>query len=153
MKLNLRRVLFTSCLVIVLIAIAIVCFIVGRGHTIYFDNKAVSGSISSYDTIEVYYDGGKVGTLNDGDRASQTITGQKLDVKLIVKKTESSSRETLEREIELPYNMDGIVINLPAYLEGADVDTYLTEFVSQQAKEEEIEDVQVDEFGISTEEE
>lgn len=151
MKLNLRRVLFASGLVIVLVAIAIVCFIVGRGHTVYLDNKAIPGLYSSYDSIEVYYDGGKLGTIAADERVSLTLMGQKLEVKFKAKKTEGGSQETIETEIELPYSMDGIVINVPAYLEGADANTYLTEFV-QQVVEEEVEDVQVDEFGMSADE-
>ncbi len=155
MKINIRKLLFTSALIIVLVAISIVCFIIGRGHTVYFDNMKLSGSnYDAYESIEVSYDGKKIATLNKDERTSLTLTGQKLKVTLVVKKSQTSSKETIDMTIALPYDLDGIVINVPALLEGAEQDVYLSEYVSA-VSEEEVgdEDVPVtDEFGMTTDE-
>ena len=37
--------------------------------------------------------------------------------------------ELVSVSVPLPYNMDGIIINLSAYLEGLPEEAYLTEFV------------------------
>ena len=39
-----RRILFTSGLIVILVGIAIICFIIGRGHTVFFDNKSIDGT-------------------------------------------------------------------------------------------------------------
>lgn len=153
MKFNLRRVLFTAGLVAILVAISIICLIFGRGHTIYLDNKSIEGTeYTSYASVDIIYKGEKVVNLEKAERGSITLTGQKLDVQLVAKKTNSAAAQTVDISIDLPYDLDGIVINIPAYLAGADVDTYMSEFVSTRVEEDTSEDVQLDEFGMATEE-
>lgn len=155
MKLNLRRILFTSGLIVALVAISIVCLIIGRGHTVYLDNKSIEGTnYSSYASIDIFYKGEKIVNLGKAERGSITLTGQKLDVQFVAKKTNAGAAETIDTTIELPYDMDGIVINIPAYLDGADTDVYMSEFVSAVPEEDVDEEVPVtDEFGMTTEEE
>ena len=153
MKFNLRRVLFTAGLVAILATISIICLIFGRGHTIYLDNKSIEGTeYTSYASVDIIYKGEKVVNLEKAERGSITLTGQKLDVQLVAKKTNSAAAQTVDISIDLPYDLDGIVINIPAYLAGADVDTYMSEFVSTRVEEDTSEDVQLDEFGMSADE-
>ena len=154
-KFNFRRVLFTFGLIAILAAISVVCLIIGRGHTIYLDNKSIEGTnYSSYASVDIFYKGEKIVNLGKAERGSITLTGQKLDVQFVIKKTKAAAEETIDATIELPYDLDGIIINIPAYVDGADVDTYMSEFVPAQIEEEE--DVEVpstDEFGMTTGEE
>ena len=153
MKFNLRRVLFTAGLVAILATISIICLIFGRGHTIYLDNKSIEGTeYTSYASVDIIYKGEKVVNLEKAERGSITLTGQKLDVQLVAKKTNSAAAQTVDISIDLPYDLDGIVINIPAYLAGADADTYMSEFVSTRVEEDTSEDVQLDEFGMSADE-
>lgn len=155
MKNNVRRLLFISGLIVVLIAISAVCLIVGRGHTIYLDNKSIEGTnYSSYANIDIVYEGEKVVSLGKAERGSVTLTGQKLNIQFVVKKTKAASAQTIDATIELPYNLDGIIINIPAYVDGADADTYMSEFVPARLEEDVNEEVPVtDEFGMTTEDE
>lgn len=155
MKNNVRRLLFISGLIVVLIAISAVCLIVGRGHTIYLDNKSIEGTnYSSYANIDIVYKGEKVVSLGKAERGSVTLTGQKLNIQFVVKKTKAASAQTIDATIELPYNLDGIIINIPAYVDGADADTYMSEFVPARVEEDVNEEVPVtDEFGMTTEDE
>ena len=155
MKINLRRILFISGLVVVLVTISIVCLIFGRGHTVYLDNKSIEGTeYSSYASVDIYYKGEKIVNLGKAERGSITLTGQKLDVQFVAKKTNAAKEETIQATIELPYNMDGIVINIPAYIGNANSDTYMSEFVSTAPEEKVDEEVPVtDEFGLTTDEE
>ena len=155
MKKSIRKILFTSGLVAILVAISIVCFIVGRGHTIYLDNKSIEGTdYSSYANVDIAYNGEKVVSLGKAERGSVTLTGQKLNIQFVVKKTKASSEETIDATIELPYNLDGIIINIPAYVDGADSNIYMSEFVPVRTEENIDEEVPVtDEFGMTTEEE
>lgn len=155
MKKNLRRILFISSLVAVLVGISIVCFIVGRGHTIYLDNKSIEGTdYSSYASVDIIYKGEKVVNLGKAERGSVTLTGQKLNIQFVVKKTKAAQEETIDATIDLPYNLDGIVINIPAYVDGADKETYMSEFVPVRVEEEDVDDEVpiTDEFSVTTDE-
>lgn len=156
MKINLRRILFTSGLIVILAAISIVCLIFGRGHTVYFDNKSIEGTnYSAYTSIDIIYKGEKIVNLGKADRGSIALTGQKLDVSFAVKKTKSAQEQIIDVTYDIPYDLDGIIINLPAYFEGAEEDVYMSEFVPVRTEEEDAnEEVPVtDEFGLVTEEE
>ena len=155
MKKNVRRILFASGLIAILVVISVVCFIIGRGHTVYLDNKSIEGTnYTSYANVDIIYKGEKVVSLEKMERGQVALTGQKLDVQFVVKKTNSAAAKTIDATIELPYDLDGIVINIPAYIEGADVDTYMSEFVPVRVEEDVDEEVPVtDEFGMTTTEE
>ena len=54
--------------------------------------------------------------------------------------------------LTLPYNMDGIVLNLPALLGGAPEEVYLQEFIpAAPAASDEEEEVVIDEFEMPME--
>ena len=150
---NLRRVLFTSCLILILVAISVICFIVGRGHTIYFDNNALDGtSYEAYNEINIMYDGKSAGKMIEKERLSLQVTGQKLEVEIIAKKEVDGGKKNVKFELEIPYNMDNIMINVPAYLDGASQDVYMEEFVPASEVADDDEVPQTDEFGLSVDE-
>lgn len=155
MKKSIRRILFILALVAILVAISITCLIVGRGHTVYLDNKSIEGTdYSSYASVDIIFKGEKLVNLGKAERGAVTLTGQKLDVQFVIKKTKAAAEETIDTTIELPYNLDGIVINIPAYIDGAEADVYMSEFVPARVEEDVDEEVPItDEFGMTTEEE
>jgi len=122
--------------VVVLILIVVVMFIIGRGHTVYIDNKTVEYNgkeISSKYQIDVYYDGELVTELYKAERTSVKFMGQTLKLTIDVQEKKNSMvKEAFEIEIPVPYNMDGILLSLPAYLEGLPEEAYLSEFVIQE---------------------
>ena len=128
-----RRLIFQLAAVVVLIVIAYAMTIVGRGHTVYLDNKKLEYNGKTYDTpykVVVFVDGEQVAKLYDRERGSATCIGQKYT-------------------IPLPKNMDGIIINLPAYLAGLGEDAYLTEFIpSPDAEIVEEDTPSGDDFGM-----
>jgi len=149
-----RKILAFLVFAVIIVAICVVCFIVGRGHTVYFDNKTTEDeTYHSYDAIDLYYKGEKVTTLNARERISVALTGQKLEVEIAYRKGKNDEKTNAVATFTLPYNLDGIVINLPAYIEGADESTYMSEFVSLAIVEDSgtsEEPVSTDEFGVST---
>ena len=152
---NIRRVLFTLGLFIIIGAICATCFIFGRGHTIYLDNKSIEDTdISSYNEIVVSYKGEEVAELYARERGVMTCMGQNLKLHLKYQKGKTGEKEEIDIIVKLPYDMDNIVINIPAYLQGADYDTYLTEFVSLIAQEPESEEEEIpdtsDEFSMDS---
>ena len=149
---NKRRLLFIAGSLLAVVAICVLCFIIGRGHTIYFDNKSIENTDhSSYSAIDLIYKGEKVTTLAARERSSVSFTGQSVTVTLGAKKTKSSQVEEKTVTFKVPYSMDGIVINLPAYLDGADESVYMSEFVSMAIVDENTTDEDapiIDEFGV-----
>ena len=70
-----RRLIFQLTAVVVLIAIAYAMTIIGRGHTVYLDNKKLEYNGKTYDTpykVVVLVDGEQVAKLYDRERGSAT---------------------------------------------------------------------------------
>lgn len=137
--------------VAVLVAIAWAMTIVGRGHTVYLDNKKLEYDGTTYDTpykVEVYVDGERVAKLYNGERGSATCVGQTFRMDLVITQTKGGEEVSQSYSVPIPRNLDGVVINLSGYLAGLPQDAYLTEFVSLATSDEDVEDIDTDEFGI-----
>ena len=74
--------------------------------------------------------------------------GQSFEMVLQIKQEKEAEPVSMGVTMTLPYNMDGIVVNLPALLAGLPQDAYLSEFVSAVPEEPVEEEVVTDEFGI-----
>ena len=138
---------------VILLAICVVMFIIGRGHTIYLDNKTIEYNgeeITALHKITVNVNGERIAKLSKKDRGMATCMGQKFEMELVVVKEKGDDEVTIPVTLTLPYNMDGIVINLPAYLAGLPGEAYMSEFVSIATTEEEEEEVVTDEFGVES---
>ena len=140
-----RRLLFRILLIVVLVAIAGVMMVIGRGHTVYFDNKTVEYQGTTYEApykIEIHVgnnaDGDALSKLYENERASTDQIGQKITVTLIVTQEKGGDEEApVTYTIPLPYGMDGPIINLPAYLAGLPEEAYLSEFIPVVTEEPE----------------
>ena len=147
-----RRLLFRVGTVLILLAIAACMTVVGRGHTVYFDNKKLEYEGTTYDPpykVTVYVGGEQVAKLNAKERGMATTIGQdfEMELKIMEVKGGDETRETYQ--IKLPRNLDGIVVNLPAFLAGLPEEVWMTEFVPltpQETVEEEV--PSGDEFGM-----
>lgn len=142
--------------VLVLIAIAAVMMVIGRGHTVYFDSKKLEYDGKTYDTpykIVVFVNGEQVAKLYNGERGMSTWIGQNFKAELEITQEKGGTEVTQTLEVKLPYNMDGIILNLPALLAELPEEAYLTEFIAVPTEAEmQEEEATTDEFGISTEE-
>ncbi len=151
-----RRLLFRLGTLLVLLAIAACMMVVGRGHTVFLDNKTLEYNGQSYPAlykIEVEKDGETIAKLNKRERGKATNIGQTFDITLRITKEKKGAEEEQTIRIKLPYSMDGIILNLPGYLEGLPEEAYLSEFISSEETEPAPEDETPaeDEFGISSE--
>lgn len=132
-----RRLVFLLLLIVILVAICAVMMVIGRGHTVYFDNKSLEYQGAAYEApykIEIHVgnnaDGDALSKLYDNERASADQIGQKITVTLIITREKGGDEEApVTYTIPLPYGMDGPIINLPAYLAGLPEEAYLSEFV------------------------
>lgn len=153
-----RTLFFRIGAIAILLAIGAVMMVIGRGHTVYFDNKKLEYDGKTYDTpykVVVYVNDEKVAKLYDKERGMATWIGQDFEMTLEITQEKGGDETTQTYQIKLPYNMDGIVINLPGYLAGLGQDAYITQFVpvatEEPATEEGEEGLPGDEFGIDIE--
>ena len=147
-----RKILMRALAIAIILGIAVWMFIIGRGHTIYFDNKALDANGETYSPfykIEVFVNDQSVAKLSEGDRGMVSTMGQDFKMVLHITPKKDAKKVGSAVSMKLPYNLDGIIINLPALLNGATEDVYMDEFIPAPAAEDETEDfVPTDEFAM-----
>ncbi len=149
-----RRNLIRALAVLVLIVIAAVMMVVGRGHTAYFDNKNLEYEGTKYEAIRrinVNVRGEQVAKLSKKERGMATFMGQTFSFQLEVIREKGGESEFYDYTISVPYGLDGIVINMPALLSGAPESVWMSEFVpvpTVEEEEEELDEDALDEFDM-----
>lgn len=138
--------------ILLLVAIAALMFLIGRGHTVYIDNKTLEVGEESYgyvNKVVVKVNGEQVAKLAKRERGMATCIGQSFDMELTVTREKGGDEEIIPVHLNLPYSMDGIIFNVPGYLAGLPADTYLSEFVAAApTQKEEDEEIVTDEFAL-----
>ncbi len=149
---NKRTLIFRSGLVLILLVIAALMFVIGRGHTVYFDNKSMEYNGQSVKTpykIEVNVDGERVAKLYDDERGMAQAMGQNFSMVVEITQEKGGDPVASAISLKLPYSMDGIILNIPAMMAGLPAEAYLSEFVAAPEPEEEIdEEIVTDEFAL-----
>ena len=128
-----RRLVIHVAAVLVLIIVGIIMSIIGRGHTIYLDNKTLEYNGQTYKApykVTIYVGDEQLTKLYDKERGSTTCLGQTFTVTLEVMETKNGSEEMQTYKIPVPKNMDGVIINIPGYLAGLPEEAYLSEFIA-----------------------
>ena len=131
---NKRKWIIRGCSLLVILAIAALMFLVGRGHTVYIDNKTLEfngQTAEAYQRVEVWVGGERLSKLGKRERTMSTVIGSNFEMKLIntVNKGDEPTEEIVK--ISLPYGWDGIVVNVPGYLAGLPQEAWMTEFISE----------------------
>ena len=151
---NKRSLVIRICAVLVLILIAACMMVIGRGHTVYLDNKTLEYGGQTYTApykVTVTVRGEQVAKLYAKERGSADNVGQNFEMTLKVMQEKNGDETTATYKLKLPYNMDGVVINIPGYLAGLPEEAYQSEFVSliPEASAEDEEVPGADEFELS----
>ncbi len=139
----------------VCIAVAAAMLVIGRGHTLYFDNKTIEDyqgqEYKAFERVVVTVKGEQAAKLGKRERGAATWIGQNFKMTLEITEKKGDEPRTEEVSIRLPYGVDGIVINLPAYLAGLPEDAWYSEFVPMVKEEEPDEELPGEggEFGLS----
>lgn len=148
-----RKWMFRIGTVLVLIAIAACMMVIGRGHTVYFDNKKMEyegQEIDTYRKIVVLVNGESVAKLSAKDRGMATFMGQRFHFDIEVTKNKGDEPVTYSYDIKVPYGWDGTVLNLPGMIEGLPEEAYTSQFIPVEAEPTEEDEVIVtDDFGLS----
>ena len=130
---NKRKWIFRGCAVLAILILSAAMFVVGRGHTVYIDNKTLEYNGESYGAlqkVEVWVGGERLSKLGKRERTSSTVIGQSFEVKLINTVNKGDEPKEVTIRLSLPYSWDGIVVNVPGYLAELPQDAWMTEFVS-----------------------
>ena len=152
-----RKWVFRLGTVLVLSAIAACMMVIGRGHTVYFDNKKLDYQGQTYDTyrrINVFVNGEQVAKLSAKDRGMASFMGQSFSFDLEIIKEKGDDPVTNTYHIKVPYGRDGTVLNLPGMLAGLPEEAYTSEFVPVEPEPSaEDEEIVTEDFGIGESEE
>ncbi len=151
---NKRQLIFRIAALAIILVIAAAMFAVGRGHTIYFDNKTLEYNGQEYKAfhkVKVIVDGKEAAKLSERDRGMADIMGQTLSMTLEITDEKNGTPHSHKVSMGVPYNMDGIIINIPALMAGQPEDAYLSEFVIVTPEETEEEEINTDEFDMGEE--
>ena len=151
---NKRQFLFRAAAIVLVLVIAVIMFIIGRGHTIYFDNKTAEYNGQKYESfykVTVIKDKEKVAKLSEEDRGMASLMGQTLQITIEIVDEKGGESHAHKVSMPIPYSIDGIVINIPELMAGLPADAYMSEFVPvATSDDEEEEDVVIDEFEMTT---
>ena len=127
----------------VVVAVAAAMMVIGRGHTIYLDNKTVEDyqgqEYKSFERVVITVDEEEVAKLQKRERGMATCIGQTFKMTLEITENKGDEPRIQEVTVDLPYSVDGIIINLPAYLAGLPEEAWFSEFVPM-VEEEPVED-------------
>ena len=150
---GMRKWLFRIGTVLVLIAIAACMMVIGRGHTVYFDNKKMEYEGREIDTcrrINVFVNGEQVAKLSAKDRGMATFMGQSFHFDIEVTRQKGDDPVTYSHDIKVPYGWDGTILNLPGMIEGLPEEAYTSQFIPVEAEPtEEDETIVTEDFGLS----
>ena len=136
---NKRRLFFRLGAIALLVVIAAYMMVIGRGHNVYVDNKSLDYNGETYKPYyraTVYVNGERLSKLQPKERTSATNIGQSFSMTLELIKEKSQDAETVDISLKLPYNMDGIIVNIPGYMAGLPEEAWMTEFVSAPTEAE-----------------
>lgn len=150
---NKRQFLFRAAAIVLILILAVIMFIIGRGHTIYFDNKSAEydgKQYNAYYKVTVIKDKEKVAKLAEDERGMTDLMGQTLSMTLEITDEKGQEPHSHKVSMPIPYGTDGIVINVPELMAGLPQQAYMSEFVPiATSEEDEDEEVVTDEFVMT----
>ena len=139
-----------------ILIIAVLMFIVGRGHTLYVDNKTFETPAGTFEALyrtDVYVSesSDEMQQLSARERSAFKFMGQTATLNIEYRTVRNGEKKQAVYKLGVPYGLDGIVINVPALLAGQGPDIYMYEFVSVSdvAPAADAETVVTDEFSVT----
>ena len=115
-----RTILFRIGAILLLLIIAGIMMVIGRGHTVYIDNKSIDYNGQTYTTpykVVVYVDGEQVAKLRDKERGMATCIGQTFKMTLEITQEKGGSEEMVDVTVS-PAASYGRYCHQPACVSG-----------------------------------
>jgi hypothetical protein len=127
-KIRVRRGIVRAILILVYVALMVLVFVMGKGHTILIDNKdSADGAYKAFEGIRVAVDSGADSEYASGDRDMAKVQGQ--IHRVTIDKQDGSAK--IEKTIRLPLGADTVLLSLPKLVAG--VEPYLEPFQTKTA--------------------
>ena len=127
-----RMWIIRGCTLLVILVIAAVMLVIGRGHTVYIDNKTLEYDGQTFEAVyrsEVWVGGERLSKLAKKERTMSTVIGQGFEMNLVNTANKGDDPTEVSVKLSLPYGWDGIVVNIPGYLAGLPQEAWMTEFI------------------------
>ncbi len=116
--------------VLFLLLLSVFLFVVGKGHNVYFDTRAVTVDGVEYDapdTTAVSIDGGEAEEMGRAERAVRSVVGARHTV---LAESLAGDDARAERKVRLPLGRTDVIISIPALLAGLPDDKVVLPYVS-----------------------
>ena len=145
MKGKKRTLVIRICCVAAIIALAAAMMIIGRGHTIIITNEKFEHEgkmIEPVYKITAYGpDGEKFANINKPKgnlpaRGSTTCMGQSFSFTVDIEAEKGGEVKRQVITLDIPYSLDGVIVNIPAYMAGLSQDVYMQEYIIAPPPEE-----------------
>lgn len=137
---KLRKILIPVAVVLLCVALGALMMVIGRGHTVYLDNKTIEYNGAEYKAfshVDITVKGTeKTIKLDARDRGMAIWLGQNFHMELTITDKKGDQPRSLAVDLSLPYGMDGPILNLPALLAGLPQEAWLDEFIPAPPSEE-----------------
>lgn len=133
-----KTILIRVLAVVGLLLVGALMMVIGRGHTVYFDNVALDYEGTTYAApyrVDVYVKEERAAKLKEEERGMASWMGQNFKMTLEITQNKGDEPVTQEYKVKLPWGVDGIIINLPAFLAELPKDAYMSEFVPAVVEE------------------
>lgn len=154
MKTTKRSWIIRIAFVLLLVLIAVLMLRIGRGHTVYMDNRALDyegKTTAAPYKITVYANGDEISKLYEKERCSFTNVGDNVKLTLEIMQQKGGVETTETYTLKLPHDIDSVIINLPAFIAGLPEEAYLEEFIpapSADLDDEETPNIGDDNMGM-----
>ncbi len=124
-----RSLVQRSCVLLGLVGLSVLLFYTGKGHTLILDTNAVTlngQELKSAETIEVSVDGKEPESMGRAERVMLNVAGPRHTISIEVV---SGGDKKVSQRFALPTFMDTAVVSIPAILNDAPREAWVTKFV------------------------
>jgi hypothetical protein len=128
-----RSLVIRSSLLALILALSVWLYFAGKGHTVYFDTRAITIDGIEYrapDTTAVSIDGGEVEEMGRAERALRTVMGPS---HLFAAESLAGDGKAAKARIRIPVGMDEAILSVPALLAGLPPDKIVSPFAAPSA--------------------
>lgn len=118
---NKRRIIVCAGVLLVLAALCALLAVVGRGHSVYLDNKEIAYEGQTYACpykLTISAKGKQVAKIYEDERGETACMGQTLRLEVRVMQTKGGAEETHTFTVRIPYGEDGMIVNVNGLLAG-----------------------------------
>lgn len=138
-----RSLIQRSCAVLALIALSAFLFYIGKGHTLLLDTNAVTINgleMRSFPSVTVTVNGKEEDPMGRAERVMVLVSGPSHTIVIV---DDANPGKRIERSFTLPTFMDTAVVSIPAILNNAPPEYWVTAFTPPPLEEAPVEKMQM----------